>query len=95
MESATQNVKQLHSADTRQYVPGAPGTTHMQGVHKVSHPDWEEVCKQCCTCDKDVGHCAANSSDINGDTSYAPAGTLSNAKETTHNTNNSVMVHNT
>ena len=39
MESATQNVKQLQTAGTRQDVPGATGTPHMQGVRKLSHPD--------------------------------------------------------
>ena len=59
---------------------------------------WEEVCRQCRAYDinKDIGHCATNSSYTNVDTSFhAHVGALSDAKKTSHGTDNSVMVHNT
>ena len=37
--SATQKVKQLQTAGTREEAPGVTGTTHGQGVHNVSHSD--------------------------------------------------------
>ena len=47
---------------------------------------WEEVCRQCRAYDinKGVGHYAANNSNTNVDTSYAHAGSLSDAKEIIH-----------
>ena len=60
LESAAQNVKQLQSTGSRQEVPGATGTTHMQGVHKVSHPDQRKPDSgaNCYRCGK-PGHSAA------------------------------------
>ena len=60
LESAAQNVKQLQSTGSRQEVSGATGTTHMQGVHKVSHPDQRKPDSgaNCYRCGK-PGHSAA------------------------------------
>ena len=58
---------------------------------------WKKVCRQCRADDinKDIGPYAANSSTMNMDTSYPCSCRCSfNAKETSHDTDDSVMVHN-